>query len=32
VVKIFADTEYRLSQGGTEEVQLNAMLSRISLL
>jgi replication factor C small subunit len=32
VVKIFADTEYRLSQGGTEEVQLNAMLSKISLL
>ncbi len=32
IIKILAEIEYRLSQGGTEEVQLNAMLAKISLL
>jgi replication factor C small subunit len=32
IIKILAEIEYRLSQGGTEEVQLNAMLAKISML
>ncbi len=32
IIKVLAEIEYRLSQGGTEEVQLNAMLAKISLL
>ena len=30
--KLLAEFEYRLSQGGTEEIQLQALLAKISLL
>ncbi len=32
VIKILAEIEYRLSQGGTEIIQLNALLAKIVLL
>ncbi|MCK4238144.1 MAG: hypothetical protein KAX33_03420, partial [Candidatus Lokiarchaeota archaeon] len=32
IIKILAEIEYRLSQGGTEIIQLNALLAKIVLL
>ena len=32
LIAMLAETEWRLSQGATEEIQLNALLARISLL
>lgn len=32
IIKILAEIEYRLSQGGSEEIQLNALLAKIILL
>ena len=32
IIKLLADIEFRLSQGASEEIQLNAMLAKISLL
>jgi replication factor C small subunit len=32
IIKILAEIEYRLTQGGTEEIQLNALLAKIVLL
>lgn len=32
IIKILAEIEYRLSQGGTEIIQLNALLAKICLL
>jgi replication factor C small subunit len=32
IIAILAEIEYRLSQGATEEVQLNAMLAKLTLL
>jgi len=32
IIKILAEIEYRLSQGGTETIQLNALLAKIVLL
>ncbi|TFF88651.1 MAG: Replication factor C small subunit, partial [Promethearchaeota archaeon] len=32
LAKLLAESEYRLSQGGTEEIQLQALLAKIVLL
>jgi replication factor C small subunit len=32
IIKLLAEVEYRLSQGASEEIQLNAMLAKIGLL
>jgi replication factor C small subunit len=32
ILKILAEIEFRLSQGATEEIQLNALLSKLSML
>jgi replication factor C small subunit len=32
IIKLLAEIEYRLSQGASEEIQLNAMIAKIALL
>ena len=32
IIKLLAEIEFRLSQGATEEIQLNALLAQISIM